>query len=471
MTESRVNRRKRRRNQQPDWLLRILGGAFVIVGIITAVLVFQYVRKEVQGMTVFDPGGVVIIPTPDNSNNGDEDPQGGSTIPDPPIPEVDRPGWDGASRVNILIMGLDFSDWRAGDGPPRTDTMILFTYDPNTEKAAMLSIPRDLWVNVPGFGQNKINSAYFLGEGNRLPGGGRELAAKTVEEFLGIDIHYYAVIDFYVFIDFIDFIGGVCVEITEPIKIDVIDKKNPVTLIPPKECMKGAHLLGFIRARHITDGDIGRAQNQQRAIIAIKDKLTHPDIQVLLATNPIEIWNIFSAGIVTNIAFDEAWDLGNDALKINPASIGRYVISVPEYGSYEMTPDGAQTIIKPRSQKIRELRDEIFGEAVGPGASGANLAELMKEEAAAVAVYNGSGISGLAGSTEEYLNRLGVNVVEVGNADYVSSTTIYDYTGNPYTVQFLVDLLGISNTRIFNSYDPNSTIDVSIVLGSEWSVP
>ena len=235
--------------------------------------------------------------------------------------------------------------------------------------------------------------------------------------------------------------------------------------------MKGAHLLGFIRARYnVTDADIGRAQNQQRAIIAIKDKLMHPDIQALLLTNPIEIWNIFSDGIVTNIGFDEALGLGLDALKINPELIGRYVISVPDYGSFERTPDGSQTIIKPLSQKIRELRDEIFGEAVGPGASG-DATALMKEEAAKIGVYNGSGISGLAGATQEYLLGLGVNVVEVGNADYVSSTTIYDYTGNPYTVKYLVDLLGIIPTRIFNSYDPNSLIDVSVVVGGDWSVP
>ena len=100
-----------------------------------------------------------------------------------------------------------------------------------------------------------------------------------------------------------------------------------------------------------------------------------------------------------------------------------------------------------------------------------NRTQRWLAEKAKVGVYNGSAVSGLAGTTRDYLTTLGVNVVEVGNADYVSMTTIYDYTGNPYTVQYLVNLLGINSTRIFSSYDPNSEIDVSIVLGNDWSVP
>ena len=106
----------------------------------------------------------------------------------------------------------------------------------------------------------------------------------------------------------------------------------------------------------------------------------------------------------------------------------------------------------------------------GPAATG-DIFSLMKAENAKVAVYNGSGIAGLAGSTQEYLLGQGLNVVEIGNFDYVPSTTIYDYTGNPYTVKFLIDLMGIKPARIFSRYDPTSPIDVAVVLGSDWAVP
>jgi polyisoprenyl-teichoic acid--peptidoglycan teichoic acid transferase len=71
--------------------------------------------------------------------------------------------WDGASRVTALVMGLDYRDWEAGEGAPRTDTMILLTIDPLSKTAGMLNIPRDLWVNIPGFDYDRINTAYRLG--------------------------------------------------------------------------------------------------------------------------------------------------------------------------------------------------------------------------------------------------------------------------------------------------------------------
>ena len=79
--------------------------------------------------------------------------------------------WDGASRVTVLLIGLDFRDWEAGE-TPRTDTMILLTMDPISKTAGMLSIPRDMWVSIPGFDHGKINTAYYLGEIYNLPGGG-----------------------------------------------------------------------------------------------------------------------------------------------------------------------------------------------------------------------------------------------------------------------------------------------------------
>ena len=79
------------------------------------------------------------------------------------------PAWDGASRVTVLIIGLDYRDWDAGSGAPRSDTMMLLTIDPQTKTAGMMSIPRDMWVNIPDFEYNRINTAYSLGESWKLP--------------------------------------------------------------------------------------------------------------------------------------------------------------------------------------------------------------------------------------------------------------------------------------------------------------
>jgi len=123
-------------------------------------------------------------------------PQGTPLASPPPTParppEMTYPQWDGGSRINVLFIGLDYRDWLAGEGPPRSDTMILFTIDPITKSAGMLSIPRDLWVNIPGFNYGPINTAYALGEANKLPGGGPGLAMKTVSQFIGVPLQYYA---------------------------------------------------------------------------------------------------------------------------------------------------------------------------------------------------------------------------------------------------------------------------------------
>ncbi len=103
--------------------------------------------------------------------------------------------------MTIMLVGLDYRDWLANQGPSRSDTMILLTIDPVSKTAGMLSIPRDMWVDIPGFGYSKINNAYAWGELYKLPGGGPGLAMKTVENFLGIPIQYYAQVDFSAFVE------------------------------------------------------------------------------------------------------------------------------------------------------------------------------------------------------------------------------------------------------------------------------
>ena len=103
-------------------------------------------------------------------------------------------------------------------------TIILATIDPQEMTAGMLSIPRDLWVNIPGYGYNKINQAYWLGEINQEPEGGAGLAIDTVEKLFGIQIPYFALIDFNSFIHVVDELNGV--------KINIPEKNQAPTGIP-----------------------------------------------------------------------------------------------------------------------------------------------------------------------------------------------------------------------------------------------
>ena len=455
--------------QHLDRLGRVLLFAFLGTGLISAYLAFSFVRGFVVSTTSFDLPGLAINQSQGNTPDGDSDTIGGTSSQQI---GPDLTAWDGDSRVNILVMGLDFRDWEAGGGAPRTDTMILLTIDPATRTAGILSVPRDLWVEVPGFGHQKINAAYQLGEQSRLPGGGPGLAVKTVEQFLGVTINFYAQIDFTAFERFIDEIGGVKIEIEKKIKVQVIGQEKLEKLEPGRYTLNGQIALAYARARNTADGDFDRSRRQQQLIIAIRQQFSRSDVQTLILTDGLRIYQDLSSGVNTNMTFDEMIRLAYLALGIDLDNVANEVLSPPNYVSLDTSPDGL-AILKPITQNIRILRDQMFagGSIVSNVGRSSEASELMQSEAANVALYNGAGISGLADSTRAYLESLGLTISVVSNSDLVNGTTIYDYTGNPYTIAFLVETMGIQSTRIYNRYDPDSQLDLEIIIGPDWSVP
>lgn len=462
-------RRRRNRFSLPSGPVRWIAIGFAIFGVITAALAFQLVKGLASSWSITtDLPGIAV--------GGGQAPAAGeagqpAADPLPPSSEFDARPWDGASRVTMLVMGLDLRDWEAGQGAPRTDTMMLLTIDPASKTAGMLSLPRDLWVDIPGYGHGKINTAYQLGEGSQLPGGGPGMAVRTVEEFLGIEINYYAIVDFNAFVTFIDLIGGVEVNVPETIRVDIIGRPQPIRIRAGQQTLPGEYALAYARARNSENGDFDRALRQQLVILGIRQRVVEYPREIVFEKGP-EIWNIIIQGVKTNITFNEALRLGLLAMQIDLQHIKRGVIAPPDMVTFDTSPDGLQ-ILKPITQNIRILRDEIFtsGALVGPGAVGADPAELVQAEAASIAVYNGSGTAGLAGDTQTYLQTLGLNIVDTGNADQTTYTTIIDYTGKPYTVQYLVNLMNIQKTRIFSRFDPNSAVDIEIIVGSDWRIP
>jgi LCP family protein required for cell wall assembly len=207
-----------------------------------------------------------------------------------------------ANRVSLLVMGLDYRDWQEGEGPPRTDTMILFTVDPIHRTAGILSIPRDLWVNVPGFEYGRINTAYQLGEAYQIPGGGPALAAQTVEELLGVPVDYYAQVDFGTFVRFIDEIGGIKVEFTETTKLDPLGDGNTKRFKPGVYNLPGDLALAYARLRKTEGGDFDRSQRQQQVIMGAQQILDYELLPSLMSKAPV-LYNELSSGIRTNLAW------------------------------------------------------------------------------------------------------------------------------------------------------------------------
>ncbi len=248
----------------------------VVVAIALAIPAFILTRNFVVSWEITSLPGVAVK----YNQQGQPEVSGEVPVPqDVEIPKTDLPpAWDGGSRVTLLFIGLDERDWEVGQGAPRSDTMILFTIDPVSKTAGMLSVPRDMWVNIPGFGYSRINTAYSSGEGSRLPGGGPGLAMKTVEQFIGVPIQYYAQVDFKAFEEAIDAMGGLYLCPGERITIDPIGPKPPVKMGPNCQKYWGYEVLGYARNRHTEGGDVDRANRQQKVVMALVDQVFSPRI-------------------------------------------------------------------------------------------------------------------------------------------------------------------------------------------------
>jgi LCP family protein required for cell wall assembly len=444
---------------------------FVVAASLIAIIVFRTVSSFIASYDITDLPGIVVKTGKDPTPQG----TGEVVVNEKPasVPSVAEPTpqpWDGASRVNLLVMGLDYRDWETGEGAPRTDTMILLSVDPISKTAGMLSIPRDLWVNIPGFEPNRINTAYRLGEIYKLPGGGPGLAMKTVEGLLGLKIDFYAQIDFSAFERFIDEIGGIKVDVPAKIKVDPLGDDNTRVLKPGVQVLPGNLALAYARARNTEGGDFDRAQRQQQVIFGIRNRIVSSNALPTLITRAPTIYEEISSGIHSNLTLEQAIKLAWLAQQIPDENIKRGIIGTDQV-TLNKSPEG-DDVLKPRPEQIRLLRDEVFTASgpVSPVAANADPQEIMKSESAKISVLNGANTPGLAARTQEFLANEGADIVETGDAPEAHTyTTLIDYTGNPYTVKYLLDLMNISSTRFYLRYDPTSQSDIVILLGYDWA--
>ncbi len=463
---------------------------FIVVGLILVITSFFIVRNFITCWTITPlPGSPpsncgTVTGGPNFTLNEEGTPVANIedelpppiTVPDSNLP----PAWDGASRISVLVIGLDYRDWSAGEGAPRSDTMIVLTIDPLTKTAGIMSVPRDLWVNIPGFGYSRINTAYSLGEGSQLPGGGPELARKTVEQLLGVPIQYYAQVDFYTFVEFIDMIGGVEIYNDQELRLDPVGQgkdKIKLTCCGMRE-LDGERALAYARYRKDKEGDVARAQRQQKLILAIRDKVLSPENFPVLIGKAQQFYEKFSAGIRTNMPFDTAIQLGVLAKDIPEESIKHGVINYDMVTLHDITLGGQPaSIMKPMPDKIRELRDQVFtsGGAVSPLAAQGQLTPeqlsvLMQQDGARVRVVNGSLAGGLENTTGQYLQTLGFQVTEAGPGQAPNGTEIILYAPKLYTMKYLQLVFGITDSaRISIQPNPASMVDVEVRLGQDWA--
>ncbi|HLO32283.1 MAG TPA: LCP family protein [Anaerolineales bacterium] len=462
--------------------------AFWCLALATAVGLFMFVRSFTSCWRLTSLPGIAPAHCASSTVNPLETPVISSdqkiveptSTPELPIPEeVEYPTWDGGSRINILFVGLRGGDPLKADCPFCTDTLILLTVDPTTKTAGMLSIPRDMWVNIPGFTYSRINTAWSYGRGSKLPGGGPALTMRTVSQFIGVPIDYYVQVDFDTFVDIIDLIGGVDVYNDERIVLDPMAHGMDFPKVRITCCgmrhLNGATALAYARCRHIEqgcrDGDVGRAKRQQKVIFGIRDKVLSPEnFPKLLAQAP-QLYNTFSAGIHTNMSLDDAIKLAVLVRDIPKDSIRNAVIDDKMMILDNVILAGQNaSIVRPILDKVRVLRDEIFTSKgpTSPLAQG-DPTSLMQADGARVRLLNGTTKAQLEERTATYLSQQGVRVKELGNTKALSRTTIVLYSPKLYALRFLLNIFGITRSpQILIKPDPSETVDIEVRLGNDW---
>ena len=463
-----------RKRGLPEWakgmLATLLVAFILLVGFGSFSLVRTFIGSGMTSLNPFNPPKVDSTPLP------------GVTPTQIPLAGPQYKPWNGVDRVTILVMGLDARDIGPGvtSTAARSDTMIVVSLDPVSKVASMLSIPRDLYVDIPGYGFDKINKAYFDGEVNRLQIGGAGLAIQTVENLLGIPIDYYAVIDFNSFTAFVDTIGGINVYVPfDNMIIDPVGPHNTTQLNFGWNHLDGALALGYARARHTANGDFDRASRQQQVILAIRDQVLKPDVLAGLLLKAPQLWNQASTSIKTNLTMDQIIQLGYTAKDIKRQDIHQGVIDNDQLLGIE-TINNEDTLI-PNLEKVRELRAKVFtsGGVLGYATPPTDLTSLAFLENAKIEIVNGAGVTGLAGATKTFLVSHGFSDanITIGTAtsddlfSHPINTLVTDFSGMPYTTRFLASLMKLPSTDLATNFQSGAKVDIQIFLRSDWTIP
>jgi len=398
--------------------------------------------------------------------------------PEVEAPQVEMPKWDGGSRINIVFFGLRGGDMNGADCPLCTDTIMLLTLDPSTKTAGMLSIPRDLFINIPGFGHSRINTAWTLGAGAKLPGGGPGLAMKTISQFIGVPVEYYVQVDFNTFVSLINLIGGVDIYSDEKLILDPSGSglDHFVLTCCGMRHLDGKRALAYARCREETrgcsDSDLGRAKRQQKIILAVRDKVLDPNYFPQFLVQAPQIYNTFSSGIHTNMSIENAMKLAVLAKDIPVESIKQGVINdnMVSYENFEFNGVPAN-VLRPVPDLIRVLRDEIFvpGGPLSPLAQG-DSSTLMRTDAVRVRVVNYTSAADLDGRTASFLTAQGMQVVERGAPTVTADRTVLIlYSPKLYALRYLVETFGVTGSnQIIIKADPAATVDIEIRIGEDW---
>jgi LCP family protein required for cell wall assembly len=258
------------------------------------------------------------------------------------------------------MMGIDR---RPGEAfVSRTDTIMVLSIDPATDTASILSIPRDLYVEIPGYGQDRVNTALVYGsqQGDYLDGAA--LAMQTVSYNLNIPIHHFVLVDFGAFVRTIDLLGGIVVdvpyEINDPEYPDMNYGYDPLLIPAGVQQFDGATALKYARTRH-GDSDFNRAYRQQQVLFAARTKALELGVGEMLLRAP-SLYRQVEEGVRTDLSLEQLLRLAKSIGDIPAGSIRNEVLDYDYVTSYR-TPGGASVLLL-RPDTAIPLIQTLFGD-------------------------------------------------------------------------------------------------------------
>ncbi len=337
------------------------------------------------------------------------------------------PPFGGRDRVTLLAVGVDTSEGRG-----LADTLIALTVWPERGELAALSIPRDSRVLVPGVGTMRINASHSYG--------GLPLTIRTVEMLLGSHFDYYVEVDVPGLVELVDAVGGLEIEVEKRMYYRDRSQNLLIDLQPGLQHLDGEQAVGYVRFRHDAAGDFGRIERQRKFLRVLANELLSPD-RVSRIPRLVET---FRETVSTNLTVSDILSLKKLVEQVGPD--GLLMETLPTYP----TEIDGESVLVLDAERVQGTVDRVLW---GQGTR--------------IVILNATDVRGLAARTAESLAGRGFDVMEVGNADRRTGTTlILDHRGQARRAQRVAEALGLG--VISAAPDGDNPADVTVVLGGDF---